>query len=255
MRFINPTLIGLEFRRISRTPSMLVPALGLPCLLLLIAAGGQASGVLDKQGVTVALSKFVTFSVQAAAIHAMATSIAWDRESRYLMILRGMPMPFSGYVTAKLVTAFSLCAASMLAIFVTLRLAFDFSLPLTMAATLIGVQLIAAVPTMVAGSIVGVTAPPAAAAGMASLLLFPLGYVSSLLDWKPIKWPGLADSLVMPPPYHAAHATNEILSAQLGLPAGPVASWREVALGMGAVSFIWVLALSAVLWIILRRRA
>lgn len=247
MTIINPALVALELRRIARTPSMLVPTLLLPSVLLLIAAETSSIRAADGASVATGVAKFLTFSVQASAIFALATSVASDRETRFYTILRALPVSPLEYCTAKFLTAWLLGTVSMAVIFSTLYMAFGLALPWSQLTAVIAIQLITMVPTMLVGGIVGALTAPSAATGFAGLFLFPMGYLAHLLGLASLHWPGSGVATGLPA-FHAAYLTMQTVQHDVAmLPSALV--WLAVTIAL------WGVVLGAVLWAIMRKGA
>jgi hypothetical protein len=251
MNTISIVMIVLELRRAMRTPSMLIPALLLPPLLLMIAIQGQSLMFADQGVLSTALSKFITFSVQASSIHALTTSVAMDREMRYFTILRSMPISIAHYGISKCFAACCVSTLSIVFILITMLVSIGMAVPWHAIVMLICIQLLGAVPIMMAGAIIGGMAAPAAAAGFASLYLFPLGYLSSLLDLRPYPSPsGILAALQHPPPFHAARLAQQVaFEKHYGF-----LQFFEAAVSLALSTLLWTFILVIILRLVIRRR-
>lgn len=247
MSIVNSALVGLELRRIARTPSMLVPALLLPSVLLLIAAETSAASSAGTNSVSTGVARFLTFCAQSSAAFALATSVASDRETRFYTILRALPVSMTEYCTAKFVSAWTLCTLSLLAILTTFYLAFGFVLPWPEVIVVVLLQLVATVPTMLMGAVIGALAAPSAAAGFAGLFVIPMGYFARLLGIAALTWPDVGVASLLPP-FHGAYLTAQVAR-------GEVALLAPALVGLATTVAAWSLVLGALLWLIVRKGA
>ena len=185
---------------------------------------GAGSAVNRGENATYQLATLGCFGVMGASMFGFGVSLAMERGQGWLQVKRASPMPMAAYFTAKLVNA---VAFSFVISMLLLAIGFAFGevrLPFMVAAKLIGILVLAAVPFGSIGLAVGYMAKPNSAPALVNLIYLPMSFCSGL--WIPIfMLPHLLQQVArILPPYHI----SQLALNAIGMSRNPVSAWAHV---------------------------
>jgi ABC-2 type transport system permease protein len=185
---------------------------------------GAGNGVNRGQSATYQLATMGCFGVMGVSMFGFGVSLAMERGQGWLQVKRASPMPMAAYFTAKLVNAvvFSFVIALLL---LTIGFAFGgVRLPFIMAAKLIGILVMGAVPFGAVGLALGYLAKPNSAPALVNLIYLPMSFCSGL--WIPIfMLPHFLQQVAKAlPPYHV----SQLALNAIGMSRNPTPAWTHV---------------------------
>lgn len=164
------------------------------------------------------------FGVIAAALFGFGVSLAMERGQGWLQVKRASPMPIGAYFFGKL---FSAVVFSTVIMLILLGLGYAFGgvqLPALMAAKVVGILVLGAIPFCAMGLAIGYLAKPNSAPGIMNLIYLPMSFCSGL--WIPLFMlpHGLRTFAKVLPPFHL----SQLALNSVGMGIEPHYTWGHV---------------------------
>ncbi|MGC4192840.1 MAG: ABC transporter permease [Thermomicrobiales bacterium] len=173
--------IYCEIMKTIRVPMFTVSLFALPAMLFALFV---LPSINDTQnGVSVGqytMPSFGIYVVMMAGVFSSGIPIANERSMKWNLLLRATPMKLRTYFTSKVVMSLLIGAAAAIFFFVFARITGGVDMRIAMWAKLLGTLMIAMLPFIAFGLLIGYAVGPQAAAGVANLIVLPLSFMSGL---------------------------------------------------------------------------
>jgi ABC-2 type transport system permease protein len=209
-----------ELLKLLRMPAFAIPSLSFPVLFYLFFGMSFSSSSLPG-GVNMAtylLATYGCFGVLGVALFGFGVGLATERGQGWLELKRATPMPVLAPFVAKLAASvlFGLVIVTMLLLLGTA--AGKVRLDPGLAASLVALVALGAVPYGAAGMAIGSHVGPNGAAAIVNLVYLPMALISGL--WLPVQiLPGFLQQLSpLLPAYHHSQLVLKLLGASRGEP-------------------------------------
>lgn len=170
-----------EIMKTIRVPMFTVSLFVLPAMLFSLFV---LPSIDDTQnGVSVGMYTMPSFGiyvVMMAGVFSSGIPIANERSMKWNLLLRATPMKLWTYFTSKVIMSLLVGAAAAIFFFVFARFTGGVEMSITMWLKLLGTLMIAMLPFIALGLLIGYAVGPQAAAGVANLIVLPLSFMSGL---------------------------------------------------------------------------
>lgn len=176
---INET--GAEILKNLRAPEFLLPSLLMPVAfysLFAVALPGS------NQQAPYMLATFGVFSVMGPAIFGFGAGVANERERGWLSIKRASPSPALSYLSAKIFATLLYALAALVLVYIVAGFVAGVELKRITWATLLAVHLLAGIPFVFIGLMLGFMFSTNGAVAIANIVLLSLSALGGL--WIPI---------------------------------------------------------------------
>jgi len=170
-----------EIMKTIRVPIFTVSLFLLPAMLFSLFVLPNVNQL--QNGVSVGkytMPSFGVYVVMMAGVFSSGITIANERGMKWNLLLRATPMKVSTYFLSKFLMSLLVGAAAAIFLFVFARITAGVDLGITLWVELLGTMLVAMVPFIALGLLLGYAVGPQAAAGVANLIVLPLSFMSGL---------------------------------------------------------------------------
>ncbi|MGF1463357.1 MAG: ABC transporter permease [Maricaulaceae bacterium] len=177
--WLNET--GAEITKTARAPEFILPTLLMPVAFyglfgVALAQSAQASAYL--------LATYGVFSVMGPAIFGFGVAVAQERERGWLALKQASPAPGTAFLAARLVATLLFAAMALILVYAVAGFGAGVALPRATWFALFGVHLLAAVPFVFLGLVVGFLFKANAAVAVSNIVFLGLASLGGL--WIPI---------------------------------------------------------------------
>ncbi|HWK79161.1 MAG TPA: ABC transporter permease [Thermomicrobiales bacterium] len=126
------------------------------------------------------MPSFGIYVVMMAGVFSSGIPIANERGMKWNLLLRATPMKLRTYFASKVIMSLLIGAAAATFFFIFARVTGGVDLGIAMWLKLLGTLLVAMLPFIALGLLIGYAVGPQAAAGVANLIVLPLSFMSGL---------------------------------------------------------------------------
>ena len=180
--------IRVEFLKMLRTPAFAIPTVLFPLMFYMLFGlimGGARGNPEQELG---SLARFAVFGTMAPGLFGFGVSLAIERERGLLTFRQALPAPPGGYLLARMITAMSFVAISMILLLTLAYVAGKAPLPVGQAILFFFVNVFGVLPFCAIGLYVGSVLSGQAAPGLINLIYLPMAFFSGL--WVPLQFMG-----------------------------------------------------------------
>lgn len=173
--------IYCEVLKTIRVPVFTVSLFALPAMLFSLFVLPNIHET--QNGVSVGqytMPSFGIYVVMMAGVFSAGIPIANERGMKWNLLLRATPMKIGTYFTSKIAMSLIIGAAAATFFFTFARITAGIDFSILMWLKLLGTMLVAMLPFIALGLMLGYAVGPQAAAGVANLIVLPLSFMSGL---------------------------------------------------------------------------
>jgi len=170
-----------ELVKTVRVPMFTVSLFVLPAMLFALFVLPSIDKSQD--GVSVGaytMPSFGIYIVMMAGVFSSGIPIANERGMKWNLLLRATPMRLRTYFASKVIMSLLVGTAAAIFFFAFARITGGVDLGITMWVKLLGTLIVAMLPFIALGLLIGYAVGPQAAAGVANLIVLPLSFMSGL---------------------------------------------------------------------------
>lgn len=230
---------GAEILKAFRAPEFIFPSVFMPsCFYALFAIVLPASN----NNAAYLLATYGVFAVMGPSIFGFGIGVATERERGWLQLKQAVPASAVSYIGAKLVTTLLFCALALLPIYLIAGFFGEVELTRATWFSLFGMHVLAAIPFIFIGLILGFSLSSGGAVAIANIIFFGLAILGGL--WIPIfTFPSLMQDLALfIPSYHL----GELALAIVGAPGEHASGFNSVSI---LVMAILLFSMAVVAWV------
>ena len=228
--------IRVEFLKMLRTPAFAIPTVLFPLMFYMLFGlimGGARGNPEQELG---SLARFAVFGTMAPGLFGFGVSLAIEREKGLLTFRQALPAPPGGYLLARMITAMSFVAISMILLLTLAFAAGKAPLPVGQAILFFFVNVFGVLPFCAIGLYVGSILSGQAAPGLINLIYLPMAFFSGL--WVPLQFMG--KTLQQLAPIWPAQHLSQLAASAVGVHSVGSTGTHLLALGGVTVLFFFL---------------